>query len=53
MSATIPTNRVGGGTSRSGQPPFFWIFPRIRANILTSSGLAGLGFAFAGCAVGA
>jgi uncharacterized protein len=27
MAATIPTNRVGGGTSRSGQPPFFWIFP--------------------------
>ena len=27
MAATIPTNRVGDGTSRSGQPPFFWIFP--------------------------
>lgn len=27
MAATIPTNRVWGGTSRNGQPPFFWIFP--------------------------
>jgi hypothetical protein len=27
MAATIPTNRVRGGTSRNGQPPFLWIFP--------------------------
>jgi hypothetical protein len=27
MAATIPTSRVGGGISRNGQPPFFWIFP--------------------------
>jgi len=26
MAATISPNRVGGATSRTGQPPFFWNF---------------------------
>jgi len=44
MAATIPTNRVGGGISRNGQPPFFWIFPANAGENLnfTRSGWIGL-----------
>jgi uncharacterized protein len=44
MAATIPTNRVGGGTSRSGQPPLFWIFPANAGELLNfiRSGWVGL-----------
>jgi uncharacterized protein len=44
MAATIPTNRVGGGISRNGQPPFFWIFPANASEHLnfTRSGWIGL-----------